>query len=282
MTIEGKTVWISRKNSINCYTPGEIMFTGYGNCYRLDALELADEHVQNKHHWTYKTLQQFKETLANPDFPCLFGRKAVNARTCHIIFAHAGDLAGDIARGLTDYIGTIKQIPLKQRVGNPLLVFLETARDTDLMQQQALAWEVLCEVHARDPQPWPADMPHDPHDAQWAFCFDGVPLFINMNFPAHRLMKSRNLGPHIAWVVNPRESFDEVASADTQSGQRIRARIRDRVRHYNNGVMPDSLGFFGHHDNYEWKQYQLQEPGSLNPPRCPFHTAAVPDSLSEN
>jgi len=258
------------------------MFTGYGNCYRLDALELADEHVQNRHHWTHKALQHFKETLANPDFPCLFGRKAVNARTCHIIFASAGNLAADIARGLADYISTIAPIPLKQRVGNPLLVFLETAPDSTLAQQQALAWDVLGQVHARDPQPWPAGMPRDPHDAQWAFCFAGTPLFINMNFPAHQLMRSRNLGKHIAWVVNPRESFDEVASAATDSGQRIRARIRERVGHYNDGVMPDTLGFFGHHDNYEWQQYQLQEPGSLNPARCPFHAPATTDSLIEN
>ncbi|QVM89549.1 YqcI/YcgG family protein [Pseudomonas entomophila] len=258
------------------------MFTGYGNCYRLDALELADEHVQNRHHWTHKTIEHFKETLAHPDFPCLFGRKAVTARTCHIIFARAQQLADDIARGLADYVRTVEPLPIKQRIGHPLLVFLETAPDTTLSDQQALAWDVLRQVHARDPQPWPEAVPQDPHDAHWSFCFAGMPLFINMSFPGHQQMKSRNLGKHIAFVVNARESFDEVASAQTESGQRIRARIRDRVRHYNDGVMPDTLGFFGHGDNFEWKQYQLQEPGSLNPARCPFHTQATTDSLIEN
>ncbi|MCG8293128.1 MULTISPECIES: YqcI/YcgG family protein [Pseudomonas] len=258
------------------------MFTGYGNCYRLDALELADEHVQNRHHWTHKTIEHFKETLANPDFPCLFGRKAVTARTCHIIFARAQQLADDIARGLADYVRTVEPLPIKQRIGHPLLVFLETASDTTLSDQQALAWDVLRQVHARDPQPWPEAVPQDPHDAHWSFCFAGMPLFINMSFPGHQQMKSRNLGKHIAFVINARESFDEVASASTESGQRIRARIRDRVRHYNDGVMPETLGFFGHGDNFEWKQYQLQEPGSLNPARCPFHAQATSDSLIEN
>lgn len=258
------------------------MFTGYGNCYRLDALELADEHVQNRQHWTYKTIQHFKETLADPDFPCLFGRKAVTARTCHIIFARAGQLAEDIAHGLTDYIRTIEPIPLKQRIGNPLLVFLETATDSTLRQQQALAWRVLGELHARDPQPWPQEVPQDPHDSQWSFCFAGMPLFINMSFPGHLAMRSRNLGRHIAFVINPRESFDEVASASTESGQRIRARIRERVRVYNDGVVPDALGFFGQDGNFEWQQYQLQEPGSLNPARCPFQARATPDTLIEN
>ncbi|HGM5582446.1 TPA: YqcI/YcgG family protein [Pseudomonas putida] len=258
------------------------MFTGYGNCYRLDALELADEHVRNRQHWTYKTIEHFKEIVGNPGFPCLFGRKAVAAATCHILFARADDSANDIARGLADYVRTIAPIPLKQRIGNPLLVFLETTADGTLAEQQALAWKILQQVHARDPQPWPQDVPRDPHDTQWSFCFAGMPLFINMSFPAHRQMKSRNLGNSIAFVINPRESFDEVASSGTESGQRIRARIRERVAQYNNGVIPDSLGFFGQDDNFEWKQYQLQEAGSLKPSRCPFHASATPENQIEN
>ncbi|MCO7514525.1 YqcI/YcgG family protein [Pseudomonas guariconensis] len=258
------------------------MFTGYGNCYRLDALELASEHIQNQRHWAYETIERFRAILANPDFPCLFGRKAVAAGTCSIVFARAGQLAADIARGLAEYVRALEPVPLKQRIGNPLLVFLETHAGSSLAQQQALAWSVLQELHEHDPLPWPEDIPKDPHDSGWSFCFAGMPLFINMNFPAHQQMKSRNLGEHIVFVINPRESFDEVASATSESGQRIRARIRERVRHYNDGVMPDTLGFFGQADNFEWRQYQLQEPGSLNPPRCPFQALATPDTLIEN
>lgn len=258
------------------------MFTGYGNCYRLDALDAASEHVRNSQHWTYKTIQHFKGVLANPDFPCLFGRKAVAAETCHILFARAEHLADDMAKGLADYVVNIRHVPVKQRIGSPLVVFLETASEMTLADQQALAWKVLRGVHARDPHPWPQAIPIDPDDSGWSFCYGGMPLFINMNFPGHRQMKSRNLGPHITFVINPRENFDEVANADTESGKRIRARIRERVRHYNEGVVPDTLGFFGQDDNYEWKQYQLQEQGSLNPPRCPFHALATSDSLIEN
>lgn len=75
------------------------MFTGYGNCYRLDALELAAEHIQKCQHWAYQTLAQFRTLLGHPDFPCLFGRKAVAAGTCHLVFARATQLATDIAEG---------------------------------------------------------------------------------------------------------------------------------------------------------------------------------------
>lgn len=258
------------------------MFTGYGNCYRLDALELASEHTDHQSHWTFQTLSHFKTLLASPEFPCLFGRKAVAAKTCHIVFARAEQLADDIAIGLADYIRTIEPVPVKQRIGSPLLAFLETPGQGTLAEQQALAWTVLQKVHARDPHPWPQAVPPDPEDNQWSFCFAGMPLFINMSFPAHRKMKSRNLGNAIVFVINPRESFDEVASAQTESGKRIRERIRERVRHYNDGIVPDTLGFFGQEDNFEWKQYQLQEPGSLDLARCPFHTRATPDTQIEN
>lgn len=178
------------------------MFTGYGNCYRLDALELTAEPVRNTQHWTYQTLQHFRDVLANPEFPCLFGRKAVNGATCHILFARAEQLADDIAQGLADYVRHIAPIPVKQRIGSPLVVFLETAAESTLADQQALAWKVLRGVHARDPHPWPSSVPTDPDDNGWSFCYAGMPLFINMNFPGHRQMKSRNLGKHITFVIN--------------------------------------------------------------------------------
>lgn len=143
------------------------MFTGYGNCYRLDALELADKHERKHQHWTQQTLQHFRNVLANPDFPCLFGRKAVAGASCHILFARAEQLADDIAQGLAEYIRTISPIPIKQRIGSPLVVFLETDPASSLAEQQALAWKVLRGVHARDPHPWPQAIPTDPHDNAW-------------------------------------------------------------------------------------------------------------------
>ncbi|MDZ5602525.1 YqcI/YcgG family protein [Pseudomonas sp. RP23018S] len=260
------------------------MFTGYGICYRLDALELAAEHADDHTQWTWTALDHFRALVSHADFPCLFGRKAVAAQTCQLLFARAEHGATDIAQGLADYVDQLRPIARKQRIGSPLVVFLQTDAGTTLAEQQARAWAVLQRVHALDPHPWPQAMPQDPHDPDWAFCFNGMPLFINMSFPGHQRMKSRRLGPHTVFVINPRESFDEVASAATESGQRIRARIRQRVAHYNDGVMPETLGFFGQPDNFEWQQYQLQEPGSLDPRRCPFHpvAAASSDTLNEN
>ena len=251
------------------------MFTGYGHCYRLDALEHTVEHESHPH-WTLSTLKRFKEIVTEPDFPCLFGRKAVMGGSGYIVFARADEPANDIACGLTEYVRHLQTLPLRHRIGAPLLVFLEDAGHPTLDVQQAYAWQVLQAVHARDPQPWPQAVPRDPHDNRWSFCFGGLPLFVNMSFPAHRVLRSRQLGDSIAFVINPRDSFDAVASARDESGVRIRARIRERVARYNQAPASETLGFFGEEGNFEWQQYQLQEPGSLNPARCPFHTQFVP------
>ncbi|RDU59005.1 YqcI/YcgG family protein, partial [Helicobacter sp. MIT 14-3879] len=44
-----------------------------------------------------------------------------------------------------------------------------------------------------------------------------------------------------------------------KQGVSVREIIRNRVKKYNNGYLPQSLGFFGSKDNFEWKQYALDE-----------------------
>ncbi|MFH7489669.1 YqcI/YcgG family protein, partial [Pseudomonas syringae group genomosp. 7] len=76
--------------------------------------------------------------------------------------------------------------------------------------------------HNDDRSPWPAGASTDPETFEWTSHFAGLPLFINMSFARHTAMKSSSLGGHIVFVFNPRENFDEVASAETDSGRKIR------------------------------------------------------------
>jgi len=71
----------------------------------------------------------------------------------------------------------------------------------------------------------------DPMAPYWSMCFAGMQLFINFSSPAHRQRKSRNLGRHFLFIVNPRERFDIVAG-DTPEGNRVRQVIRDRAEAY--------------------------------------------------
>lgn len=87
------------------------------------------------------------------------------------------------------------------------------------------------------------------------------------------MYKNRNLCAYIAFVINPRENFDFVASGSKKSGIKGRERIRKRVKDYNNGSIPKELGFFGDEDNRECRQYTLQEEREIFKV-CPFRFSA--------
>lgn len=53
--------------------------------------------------------------------------------------------------------------------------------------------------------------------------------FFNVSCPHHKILKNRNLGDFITFVINPRENFDYVAPKNSEKGRKIRKTIRDRV-----------------------------------------------------
>lgn len=99
----------------------------------------------------------------------------------------------------------------------------------------------------------------NPNNSAWSFCFNEVELFFNISCPHHQIFKNRNLGDFITFIVNPRENFDYAANGNKKQGVNVREIIRNRVKQYNNDYLLQSLGFFGSKDNFEWKQYTLDE-----------------------
>lgn len=225
--------------------------------------------------WQRHAVQDFAERLGSESFPCLFGRKAWGNNSLRFVFAEC-DGAGeydDVLVGLTDYTHFVKATPLNERLFTPLILFFEVSR-LDYTALHEFGWDVLSWVHGMDPAPWPEAVARDPDHHSWCFCFNGVQLFVNMSTPEHHLLRSRNLGDYLTFVINPRENFDAVASLQTRSGQLVRETIRRRVSDYNEGAVPAELGFYGDEDNREWRQYQLEEPRLPRPARCPFQHGA--------
>ena len=71
--------------------------------------------------------------------------------------------------------------------------------ETDSTRAASLRQEAIAYEHGE------GGVARDPRDPAWAFCLAGTPLFLNMSFPGHRQMKSRNLGRYITFVINLRE-----------------------------------------------------------------------------
>ena len=217
------------------------------------------------------------DALNNPAFPCLFAKRAWRDHSARFLYCADEQCGGQshFHDGVLAYTQFVKNTPLHDRLFCPLIaVFVYGLRD-DPGRHHAVAWRMLQHLLDRDPTPWPADLPRDPNDPRWTFCFDGVPLFFNISTPAHQHLRSRVLGQHLVLVINPRENFDVVASAGDRSGRLIREKIRSRVKAYNAGLVPAELGFYGEEDNYEWRQYQLAEPGLPGPSRCPLRDSKL-------
>ncbi|MFW8593295.1 YqcI/YcgG family protein [Cribrihabitans neustonicus] len=221
--------------------------------------------------WQQRALADFASRAGDEAFPCLFCRKAWKDGTIRFLFAECGpDLEyDDLLLGLTDYTNFVQRTDIKDRLLTPLVVFFETSR-LQSGPLHTLGWDILNWVHRMDPAPWPADVPDEPDQADWSFCFNGVQLFVNMSSPEHEALRSRNLGGCLTFVINPRENFDALASLKTRSGKLVRERIRARVAAFNGGAVPQELGFYGDENNREWMQYQLEEDSLPRPAACPF------------
>jgi FPC/CPF motif-containing protein YcgG len=243
----------------------------HGRCFGKVAFKEHCDFHQLKKLWATAALEAFEATVRQECFPCFFGTRSVRSGSFEFLFISEQAPVTDFIAGLGNYIEQTTSWSMKLRIRKPLIILFERNNFSSLAEEQRYAWRLLQQLHDKDPAPWPESIPLDIYNEHWSFSFMGMPLFINMSFPGHQLMKSRNLGTHIVFVINPRENFDYVASGGSQKGQRIRARIRSRSEAYNAGRVSGTLGAFGEHGNLEIKQYQLEEPGSLSHAQCPFH-----------
>jgi len=220
--------------------------------------------------WKLEAYTQFATIMEEKSFPCLFGRSAFASGSCLYAFVSQDKDKQQFTEVLHLYTSRIKSVPLKNRLFNPVVIFFEAYKDASLSTQQAYAWKMLQAAHDLDPLDWPEHLPTDTEHYLWTYQFNHVELFFNMCFPQHVEMKSRNLGNYIVFVINSRDVFDVVANGSEKRGVKIREQIRARAATYNDGFISKVLGAFKHLNNKEWKQYQLEEPGSLEVSKCPL------------
>ncbi|ECE0486474.1 YqcI/YcgG family protein [Salmonella enterica subsp. enterica] len=231
-----------------------------------------EEKLSSLCYWKQKAWRQFSIKMRDTEFPCFFSKSAWNSKSIKFLFCekHKESEYKDLLHGLIEYSYFINSTEMKKRLFSPLVVFFSPEFNTDKSQHE-VGWEALKWIHDRDIQSWPENVPTNPDSVDWSFCFNGVQFFINMSVKDHRILRNRNLGSHLTFVINARENFDAVANGNTTGGRIIRERIRDRVRIYNGGVLPSELGFYG--QDLEWEQYQLAEPGLIKPKQCPFFSS---------
>jgi FPC/CPF motif-containing protein YcgG len=149
-----------------------------------------------------------------------------------------------------------------------LVAFFEPDRSlTDHLAFVHRFWHILQVLHEHDPQPATERTPDDP---LWEFSFGGCEMFAVSTSPTYSKRRSRNLGPGIVIIFQPRILFIDPATSAPIAPE-VRQRIHKRMVAYDGMAVHPDIGFYGQPANREWKQYALPDDNVPESGRCPFH-----------
>ncbi|WP_226641420.1 YqcI/YcgG family protein [Mesobacillus subterraneus] len=152
-----------------------------------------------------------------------------------------------------------------------LIIFYETPdsmKNASVEEYEQIFWEQLSGLTALDAFEWPNDIPQDPHDPIWEFCFNGEKYFMYCATPAHKNRKSRHFDMMML-AITPRWVLQEFNKSEGYA-KRIKAQVRKRLAEYDRISIHPDLNTYGADDNFEWRQYFLRDDDtSLS--RCPYH-----------
>ena len=135
-------------------------------------------------------------------------------------------------------------------------------------------WEVLQHVHERDTQPAVERTPENP---LWEFSYERNEMFVVAASPTYRLRRSRNLGPGMALIFQPRKLFLDIKTSEPIAAS-LRHWLHKRMQTYDGMTMHPDIGFYGDVNNFEWKQYALPDDNAPVAGKCPFraHILSTP------
>ncbi len=223
--------------------------------------------------WARDAYERYREVILAPDYPCYFGTKAEERDRMRFSYVRDGD-RDHLPAVLRQFVAYSRAHPKQRSV---FIVFHQPdGRDRTLADDEWRFWELLGWLHERDVDPWPEDVPTDPSDPHWEYCFAGDPMFAFPCSPAYRARLSRRMGSYYLVCFQPRRVFYGVESGSL-AGQRARQRIWSRVRAWDPIEPHPDLEHmaYGDPDMREWKQYVLPDENTPLLSRCPFHSRAA-------
>ncbi|WP_084960752.1 YqcI/YcgG family protein [Thermoactinospora rubra] len=222
--------------------------------------------------WLREALDHFRRDLLDPGYPCTFGRHALRAGDMHMTWVDRDDLStlpGDLAA----FVDKAATEPERRQ---PLIVFVEPpARPVTARHHDRRFWEILQYLHRHDDRPWPDDVPADPKDPGWQFCFHGTSLFVFALTPANRLRRSRRHRTCLVLSFQPRWVFDGIG-VGTPAGNVTRRRIRERLDRWDMIGRHPSMGELDEMSDDEWRQYFITDDNTDLHDSCPFVPWLVP------
>src|SRR5579875_219090 len=224
--------------------------------------------------WKQDAFESFAAKMTDKDnlFPCI--PATTGHRLNHFCYgfvpAPYNDLAAiQFARLLKAYSECYRKI------GNytSLVIFYEPCEmeNGNVEHYEQLFWAQLNRLTELDSVEWPSQIPQDPHDPLWEFCFHGEQYFVYCATPAHKNRSSRHF-PYFMLAITPRWALERFYASE-KNAAKIKANIRKRLEHYDSIPIHPALNTYGNNDNYEWQQYFLHD-DETSLSKCPFHRKA--------
>ena len=215
--------------------------------------------------WLTASYETLREQVIHPEYPCFFGTMA--EKRGEMFYAY---VQGQDTRPLAETMAKFAELAnLPQYRKYNIAVFFEPeAQAREHQAYQDLFWDTLQFLHNVDPDP-AADQQHDPSHEDWEFSYAGLQMFVVCACPSFKIRHSRNLGPGMVLLFQPRAVFVDTIT-NKVIGREARNQVRKRLMTWDDtGPHPD-LGFYGDPGNLEWKQYFLGDENVAAQDRCPF------------
>ncbi|MCD7036075.1 YqcI/YcgG family protein [Metabacillus sp. GX 13764] len=223
--------------------------------------------------WKQDAYRLFAEKLSSTadPFPCIPAVKGF--KSGQLRYAFGGDPRRE--EGSQSLAKALKAFGEKAKdFGSytSLIFFFQTPAEVQgsysVKEYEELFWFILSETGKYDEMEWPGHIPENPMDSAWEYCFCGEQYFVYCGTPAHTSRKSRSF-PYLMLAITPRWVLD-VFNAKPAFASRVKENIRNRLENYDAVPAHPDLNQYGNDDNFEWKQYFLNDDQSASA-ACPFH-----------
>ncbi|OTA15305.1 hypothetical protein Xbed_03606 [Xenorhabdus beddingii] len=214
--------------------------------------------------WEKVIFSEFSSLMNNEKrpFPCLFGVNGFKQDMLRFSF-HEELNAKSIFNDLKDYLKNAKNYG----INTSFVAFEKPSSIKEVNYYYDKFWNLLNQLSTLDNIKWPSDLPKKLDDPKWEFCFNGEPMFVVCNTPAHIFRQSRRSSTFML-TFQPRWVFDGILDTDKKAQSAFNS-VTKRLMPYDLINKSPFLGKYGNHNNREWKQYFLDDLN--NEMKCPFH-----------
>ncbi|WP_168796648.1 YqcI/YcgG family protein [Cognatitamlana onchidii] len=219
--------------------------------------------------WVQQSFEGFRNTMSdnsNP-FPCHFAKTGIEKSSFRYTYIKNGELKKPeiFKEALVDYLNRYKSF------GWPsvLVVFIENNGEASLDVHESAFWNILQYLVSSDNRPWPIEIPNNPENYKWQFCFHGTPLFITGHSSVYKKRRSRHCSSDMMMVIQTMETLQPVTGGSKRADL-VRKTIRNRVNEYDEIPVSPLIGAYPDRHSREWKQFWLPEENN-DKKQCPLH-----------